>query len=212
MAAIQVKLPEPVATRLRKEAQRTHRSVAELVVQSLHRDFPCVVRTAAQAQRAVQQWLRDPVGPLLRLGTPTFDATTEQWRVPVHPLARQGHPRAVGEVCLSAETGDILTPAEVQWEWAQQAAAALGVEALPEDLQARLEELMTRHSAGRISPEERQELATLVAQWETQSLENARRLVENLPLPPTRRAEAEARERQVQHLLAPSLSSSGSRL
>jgi hypothetical protein len=102
---------------------------------------------------------------------------------------------------LSAETGALLTEVEALYEMVHRAMPMFGVQRMEERFQKRMEELMTRHNNGELSETEQRELEQMAGQLQEFDLENARRLVENVQLPPKKRAEAKDREAQVQMLL-----------
>ena len=194
MAEIIVQLPEPIIIRLREQALNSKVSLPELVSQRLMEDFDIAVCTEVQARRRAlkllreyvryaQRLLREPPGYMLRTGTPIFDANAFTWRVPVFPNLKHGKPEPIGEVCLLADTGEILTDSFAILEMSNKAGTLLGVERFDEGFQQRLEELFNKNNRGELSQAERRVLEEMVQKTQAKDLENIQRLVEQLRLP-----------------------------
>lgn len=183
MAEIIVQLPEPIIIRLREQALNSKVSLPELVSQRLMEDFDIAVCTEVQARRRALKLLREHAGYMLRTGTPIFDANAFTWRVPVLPNLKDGKPEPIGEVCLLADTGEILTDSFAILEMSNKAGTLLGVERFDEGFQQRLEELFDKNNRGELSQAERRVLEEMVQKTQAKDLENIQRLIEQLRLP-----------------------------
>jgi hypothetical protein len=201
MIEITVKLPEPVVAQLHKQAHVSELSPEALLTQRIVHAFNFALTTETQARWKALQCLRDVAGYLLRTGKPIFEPETLTWRVPVVPNLKRGTPEPIGELRLSAETGEILTEGEAVLKMVDCTMPLFGVQKMADDFQNRLESLMTQHNNGALTEGEQKELAQMVATLETHDLENLRRLVENVRLPARKRDEASVRENQVKILL-----------
>ncbi|HIE25823.1 TPA: hypothetical protein EYP66_00880 [Candidatus Poribacteria bacterium] len=190
MAEITVQLPEPIIIRLREQALKSQVSLPELVSQRLMEDFDIAVCTEVQARRRALKLLREHAGYMLRTGTPIFDANTFTWSVPVLPNIKDGKPEPIGEVCLKADTGEILTDSFAILEMSNKAGTLLGVERFDEGFQKRLEELFNKNNSGELSQAERCVLEEMVQKIQAKDLENIQRLIEQLRLPKTNRKKA----------------------
>ncbi|HIE52332.1 MAG TPA: hypothetical protein EYP85_11285 [Armatimonadetes bacterium] len=130
---IVIKLPEPVYERLKQQAREAHLSLSGLLARRINRELGSAVGTAQQARQRALRFLRPHARLLLRTGEPTFNSETEQWHVPVRPNVRQREVKPVGEVCLAAPTGQILTLPTAIAEMLKLAAPYLGTKPLPSE-------------------------------------------------------------------------------
>ncbi len=202
METILVELPEPVAACLMKEARREKMSVSELVAQRINRDFSFAVRTAQQARRKALKILREHAGYLLRTGKPTFDVDMERWHVPALTNPRKGTAVNVGEVIIAAKSGEVLTDSNSIHNFAEKAGLHLGIEKFPETFQERISFLLTQNNNGELTADEKCALNEMMKKWRSKNLENARRLVENIRIPKSKRVDAELREARAQEILS----------
>lgn len=183
MAEIIVQLPEPIITRLREQALKSDVSLVELVLQRLMEDFDLAVSTERQARRRALKLLREHAGYLFRTGTPTFDANTFVWRVPVFPNLKRGKQQPIGDVHLKADTGEILTDSFAILEMSDKVLPLLGVEHFNEGFQKRIDELLNKNNNGELSQAERRLLEDMVQKTQVKDVENIQRLTERLRLP-----------------------------
>jgi hypothetical protein len=200
MAELMVQVSEPIYHRLEVQAHAANMSVTDWLTYHLSREFNLQVATAAQARERTQAFLHESGGLILRAGEPRFEAARNLWHVPVRPRLREGKPKAVGEICLDATTGDVLSDPMAVGQMLQRARPQLGLEAWPADKQTRLDELLESQREGTLPDSEQQELTALLEEWEIHNLDNLLRLSERTSVPATRRTATTTARRQLEDL------------
>jgi hypothetical protein len=181
MAHHSLDLPGDLYDRLARQARATGLRPEELVAERLSSDLGATVPSRDRALEMARHALAPTIGKLLQLGEPALDlAGPTCWRIPVKTNVEPAQATVVGEVLIEVFSGRLLTPPQDINRLTQRALETLGFKRFPPQKAARLGRLLRLHKKDQLTPQQRREFASLMAEADALELDNLERVIAQL--------------------------------